>query len=139
MLRSLALLAVLPTVQPTMAADLSVTLAGIRNDSGYVMAAIFDSPRGFPNEAGAVAQVKMKARPGQVGFVITGLPPGHYAVSAFHDENGNGKLDTNLLGVPTEGYGFSNDARGRFGPPAFDAAAMTLDGTGWTITVTLRY
>jgi uncharacterized protein (DUF2141 family) len=58
------------------------------------------------------------------------LPPGKYAVSAYADANGNGRLDRNFLGMPSEQYGFSNNARGRFGPPAFAEAAVELgDGT----------
>ena len=66
-----------------------------------------------------------------------GLPAGRYVVKSFADENGNAKLDTNLLGLPTERYGFSNDARGRMGPPGFDAAAVPLDADH-SITIRLR-
>lgn len=48
------------------------------------------------------------------------LPTGHYAISVFRDTNGNGELDTNFFGIPTEPYGFSNNARGKFGPPSFE-------------------
>jgi uncharacterized protein (DUF2141 family) len=62
--------------------------------------------------------------------LFPGLPPGKYAVSAYADANGNGRLDRNFLGMPSEQYGFSNNARGRFGPPAFAEAAVELgDGT----------
>jgi len=56
-----------------------------------------------------------------------------------HDANGNGKLDRNLLGMPTEGVGASNDARGVVGPPKFDAAKFTFDGGSLTLTITVRY
>ena len=54
--------------------------------------------------------------------VFEDLPPGTYGISAFHDKNDNQKLDTNLIGVPVEDYGASNNARGVFGPPKFDDA-----------------
>ena len=64
---------------------------------------------------------------------------GRYAAIAFHDENGNGKLDKNFLGVPTEPYGFSNDAQGFLGPPTFDAAAVALGGGNEAIRIALVY
>ena len=129
----------LAAAQPAAAAELSVTIAGIRNSDGYVMAAVYDNPAGFPREATPVASVKLKARPGAIAFMFTGLAPARYAVSAFHDENGNGRLDANLLGIPTEGFGFSNDARGSMGPPKFEAAAVTVGEPGTAITVKLLY
>jgi len=60
--------------------------------------------------------------------VFESIPPGVYALSAFHDKNNNGKLDTNLLSIPTEDYGASNNARGTFGPPSFDDAKFTYRG-----------
>jgi uncharacterized protein (DUF2141 family) len=60
--------------------------------------------------------------------VLTNLDPGQYAIILFHDENGNGKLDTNALGVPSEPYGFSNNVRGFLGPPTFQDAIMQVNG-----------
>ncbi len=57
---------------------------------------------------------------------IFSLPIGEYAISAFYDTNHNGELDKNLLGIPTEPYGFSNNARGSFGPAKFEDAAFTI-------------
>ena len=64
---------------------------------------------------------------------LPGPAPGRYAVRAFADENGNGKLDTNLLGMPTERYGFSNDAKGNRGAPDFEAAAIGVDADLQTV------
>jgi uncharacterized protein (DUF2141 family) len=69
--------------------------------------------------------------------VFSNLEPGRYAAIAFHDENDNGKLDQNFLGVPNEPYGFSNDAQGFLAPPAFDAAAMALGGGNEAIRIAL--
>ena len=67
------------------------------------------------------------------------IPPGTYALVVLHDENMNGKLDTNWLGIPKEDYGFSNNAKASLGPPSFSAASFTYDGTGLDLTVALRY
>ena len=60
--------------------------------------------------------------------VFKGVPKGVYGISAFHDQNNNGKLDTNLLGLPTEDYCASRDARNTFGPPSFEDAKFSYDG-----------
>jgi uncharacterized protein (DUF2141 family) len=73
-------------------------------------------------------------------FVFHNVPAGTYAVSSFHDENGNNKLDRNSLGVPSEGYGFSNDAQGTAGPPTFSQAQFTVDGkTDKSVEFSLNY
>jgi uncharacterized protein (DUF2141 family) len=68
-----------------------------------------------------------------------GIAPGRYAVSVFHDENSNGKMDTNFIGIPKEGVGASNDAKGRFGPPKFEAAAFQYSGGRLELKVRLEY
>jgi uncharacterized protein (DUF2141 family) len=60
-------------------------------------------------------------------WVFEDMPYGKYSIKAFHDENGNNRLDTNLLGKPTERYGFSNNARGCYGPPPFSATAFAIN------------
>lgn len=79
------------------------------------------------------------ARLGETRVSVANLPAGRYAVQAFLDENGNGKVDRGMFGIPKEGIGFSNDARIRFAPPKFAEAAFTFDGTGRTIRLNLRY
>jgi uncharacterized protein (DUF2141 family) len=123
------------------AADLELTIAGVRSGDGRVLVAVFDSAEGFqkmtPDKRAAAVQLPING--GAARTVITGLKPGRYAVSVVHDANGNGKLDTNLVGLPTEGYGFSRDARGTMGPPSFEAAAFDLPETGGKQTIKLGY
>jgi uncharacterized protein (DUF2141 family) len=121
------------------AADLTTTVKDVRNTTGAVLIAVYDEGS-FGKPELAKAKQKANATPGEIKFVIQGLPAGKYAVAAFHDENGNGKLDRNSLGVPTEGYGFSNDAQGSGGPPKFAQAAFDFDGkTSKTISFSLNY
>lgn len=70
--------------------------------------------------------------------MLEGLPEGAYAVSLYHDENGNGRLDTNEMRIPIEPWGFSNDAIGLFGPASFEDARFTLPAEGARIVVQLR-
>lgn len=81
--------------------------------------------------------VRIKNNQAQCNF--EGIPPGTYAIAVAHDENMNGKLDTNALGIPTEGYGFSNDAVGWLGAPPFSAASFSYVGGDLSLTIRLHY
>jgi uncharacterized protein (DUF2141 family) len=134
-------LLLLSTIAPlALAADLIVTVSDIRNSTGSIYIAVFDSDSTFMKPQQWKASSRANAHKGQVQFVFHDLPAGTYAVSTFHDENGNGKLDQNDLGVPIEGYGFSNDAQGTSGPPKFPQAAFNFDGKAdKSITCSLNY
>lgn len=118
------------------AADMTIDVAGLKNANGKVMVAVFDSADHFlkqPLRTGTV-----DAHAGTVHMLLTGLPPGDYAISLFHDQNGNGKLDKNLIGMPIEPYGFSNDAAGAYGPPTFQQSLTHLVDAGAVVKVSLR-
>jgi uncharacterized protein (DUF2141 family) len=134
---ALFLLALLPAAAS--AGELTITISDIKNDTGFVLAAVYESEASFLKPPLARMSVKFKAVLGKVTFALPDLPPGKYAIAAFHDENDNGKLDRNALGVPTEGFGFSNDARGTGGPPSFAAAAVTFDGADKALKIALDY
>ncbi len=118
-----------------------VKILNIRNSSGTVACALFDAPEGFPNDYLRMATNVMviKIRKDQARCDFEDIPPGSYAMAVIHDENMNGKLDTNWLGIPTEGYGFSNDAKGVVGAPSFSAASFTYDGQNIDLTMSLHY
>ncbi|MFY9514668.1 MAG: DUF2141 domain-containing protein [Rubrivivax sp.] len=105
------------------ALDLTVEVLNTRSNQGLVNVALY---------AGADTWLKAPAAAQRVAvgdktlLVFRGLAAGSYAVSLFHDENGNGKMDSNAVGMPIERYGFSRDARGMMGPPAFADAAVEL-------------
>lgn len=113
----------------------------IRNSKGTVACALFESPAGFPAEylRHATNIMVIKIRKSQARCDFEDLPPGSYALAVVHDENMNGKLDTNVLGVPKEGYGFSNDAKGLVGAPSFSAASFSYDGGDLDLTIGLHY
>ena len=133
------------------AADLNVTVDGIRSDRGSLMIGLYDradkfaaavdnaSAIGLLNDKERLVGVSMRVIPESESIGFLQLPPGRYAVVVFHDENDNGLLDTDLLGIPTEAYGFSNNATGSFGPPPFEAAAVTLSGADVSIVISLNY
>lgn len=108
------------------AADLHVTVSGGPTTPATLYVVLFDTAERYAADK-ALASQKVPMRDGTAQLTFTGLTQGRYAIRSFADENGNAQLDTNLVGLPTERYGFSNDARGRMGPPAFDAAAVQVD------------
>ena len=126
---------------PVLAADLTVEVRGIRSGDGRLYVAVHapETKDTFPAATGAVAGLQQDAQLGALRFVVGDLPPGRYAVNAFHDENDNGELDTNLFGIPSEGYGFANDPSTTFGPPDFEAAAVNVGDTSGVAVMTLRY
>ena len=129
-----------PQAQSPQANLIHVEITGLRNDKGKVLCAIFSSPVGFPKSSGkAVAHAESEISHGQAVCEFPGAAAGTYAVSVFHDENSNGKLDTNLLGIPREGVGASNNAKGHLGPPKFDAAAFYFPGGRVDIKITIMY
>lgn len=79
------------------------------------------------------------ARVGLTTVTLTGLKPGRYAAQVFYDQNGNGKLDRAVFGVPKEGVGFSNDAKIKLAPPKWEEAMFDYDGQEKTIRLRLRY
>ena len=134
------------------AGELRITVGGIRSAHGTVLIALYDSPASFGKAVEASAKegflidpdrfaaVALRANAAlKSAVVFSNLEPGRYAAIAFHDENGNGKLDKNFLGIPTEPYGFSNNVQGFLGPPTFDDAAMALGDSSEAIGITLVY
>lgn len=119
---------------------MQVVIEGVRSDAGTVRVALFADEASYdatsnPRHGEAVTAVQ-----GAVRTRICGLEAGRYAVAVFHDANANGALDTSRLGVPREGYGFSNGVRGRTGRPSFDKVAFTLPAQGQhTETIRLLY
>jgi uncharacterized protein (DUF2141 family) len=121
-------------------ASLRVQVKGVRSDSGVVRVLLFDGPEGYPTEPGKA--LRTRASPiskGEVVVVFEGLGAGTYALFAFHDEDGNGKLRSNFIGMPKEGVGASNNAKGRAGPPSFKAASVEVTGGERSVSFSLRY
>lgn len=115
--------------------SIKISVAGVANGEGYLMAALYDKA-GW--RGSALDRARIEARKGTTTLSLEAPAPGTYGVKLFHDTNGNGKLDTNLVGLPVEPVGFSNDAPLRFGPPDFDDAAFEVGATGAELTISLR-
>lgn len=109
------------------AATLDIEVSGLANQDGLVMVALYDSAESWMKKSVRGAAAKPLAG-GKALLRVENLPDGDYAISLLHDANGNNKMDFNVMGIPTEAYGFSNNASGTFGPPKFEAARFTVKG-----------
>lgn len=108
------------------AATLTVTLTDIETPSGVIKLALFAGEDGYDGDT-PVRGVNVEVDEAVESVTFEGLETGAYGIKLYHDVNGNDELDTNPFGLPTEPFGFSNDARGRFGPASWDKAAFTLE------------
>ena len=119
---------------------IKVEVVGLHSANGDVKCALFNSADGFP--ADSLKAVKTTTGPihdGTAECDFDQVPSGEYGIAVYHDENSNGKLDRNFVGMPKEGVGASNDATGTFGPPPFDHARFTYSGGVKAVTIHIRY
>jgi uncharacterized protein (DUF2141 family) len=117
---------------------LRIEVDGLRSDAGEVFVAVYGSAEGFPGEVGRAVRSDRVRPVDRRAACVFHVPPGTYAVSVLHDENGNGRLDTGFFGIPREGLGASNDAQGRFGPPRFEDAKLAVPADRTTV-IHVRY
>jgi uncharacterized protein (DUF2141 family) len=149
--RLLALAGAIGTASaPALAGELRISIHGLRSPQGTILIGLYDSKEsferaielagkdGYRNDPERVAGAALRLDHGaKSGIVFENLVPGRYAVIVLHDADGNGRLDKNFLGVPTEAYGFSNGARGFLGPPSFKDASIAFDGAEVDLAITL--
>lgn len=120
--------------------NLEIKLNSLKNTKGRVCLTLFSGPKGFP-AGGKGSSLKssrcIAAKSTTVTF--TNLPLGNYAIAAIHDSNSDGKLNTNPLGLPSEGFGFSNNPPLRFGPASFADSQVFVSGTKTVVQIQMRY
>lgn len=128
-----------PAVPDDVASDgkVAVTVSGIRNDHGLVRVALC-TKTDFPGKHCAY-QASAPAQQGVVTVSLAGVPSGPYAAQGWHDESGEGHMTRSTLGLPREGFGFSNDPALLLGPPGFEDAAFTVGSRGARVSMRLRY
>jgi uncharacterized protein (DUF2141 family) len=108
-------------------AAVQLTVIGLENDIGDIKVGLFNSAESFTGKTkdkfgGAIIKIQNK----KAQYVFSNVPYGEYAIKLFHDENGDDEINTNFLGIPTESYGFSNNAKALFGPPSFEKAKFIV-------------
>jgi uncharacterized protein (DUF2141 family) len=117
---------------------LKVSSSGYNNDTGSAKIGICNSEESFNARKGFYVVSSDAIKNSKSEHTFGSLPYGTYVVMVYHDENDNNKLDSNFLGIPKEQYGYSNNARGSFGPPSFEKAGIVLDKPELNIMVTVE-
>ncbi len=118
-------------------AKINVKVKNIKEQKGTIRVGLFTSEENFLKKAVEGKVVKVSGK--EMNVTFENLAPGSYAVSVIHDENENGELDKNAIGIPSEGFGFGNNAMGMFGPPSFDDAKVVVDKNDVKQEIELRY
>jgi uncharacterized protein (DUF2141 family) len=126
------------TVKDEETGTLAVQITGLENDDGEVLLALSNSRENYESDSEAYRGIKVKIINGNAECKITELPYGEYAIKLYHDVNMDGELNSNFLGIPTEDYGFSNNASGTFGPADYDDAKFLIDQTEMTIKISVN-
>lgn len=121
------------------AARIIVTIDGLHSAKGDVYVALFSRAEEFPDGDYSDQHVKVKASIRPVTVVFDGLKPGTYAVGCYHDENGNGHLDTNFIGYPVEGYALSNNIRAVLSRPTFAEASFPIGPGDFRVALHVKY
>ncbi len=135
MIRALITLILLTGVMQ--AAEITVTVTGVRNNNGVVAALLFSNDKGFPDAVKSAAhQSQTPSKPGTVVLKFKNVPAGRYAIAILHDEDKNGKLATNIVGIPREGVGISNGIGNS--KPKFEKAVIDVK-PGDNFTIPLKY
>ena len=128
------------TAHATESAGLSIRMSGFRSAGGQVLVAIYRGEQGFPGSADrAWKTVVTRVSDGRASISLADLPLGDYAIAVVHDENSNNKLDTSWIGIPREGIGTSNNAKGRMGPPKYRDAKFSVTAAGAVQTIKIAY
>jgi uncharacterized protein (DUF2141 family) len=106
----------------------TVKFENVRNEKGSIKYLVFKSEEGYPDDLKqSIKSGTIPTKEAEQGIVLSDLEAGSYSFSVIHDENNNDKLDTNFLGIPKEGFGFSNNPLVLFGPPSFDKTKVEVN------------
>ena len=124
------------SAQSKTAHSLTIEVTGITSNQGQVRIAVFSEEELWLHEPAFANSIEVTHD--TLSWVIQNVPEGEYAIAAYHDENGNGKNDSNALGIPKEPYGFSNDARGRFGPAKWRKAKFQVTGMANKVSIKFK-
>lgn len=105
-----------------------ISLQNIKGNSGTMQIAVYDKTESFPKVGGTFRLIQFKIADGLSNYSIKDLPNGEYAIAIHHDENSDGKMNTNMLGIPKEGYAFSKNFKPKFSAPKFSDCAIQVNG-----------
>jgi uncharacterized protein (DUF2141 family) len=127
-------------VGPAGQARMYVNVAGVRSGAGQVTVTLYpDERRRFLARGGSLYVGRVPARAGTTRVCLNLPSTGIYGIAVYHDANGNGRIDRNMIGLPAEAYGFSNNPRGLLGIPAFSRVRLNVPRTNMQTTINLTY
>jgi uncharacterized protein (DUF2141 family) len=130
----------IPSAEAGYTSNLVIKLNSLKNTRGRVCLTVFSGPKGFPSGGkGSSLKTSRCAAANSGSVTFTNLPLGNYAIAAIHDINSDGKLNTNPLGIPSEGFGFSNNPPLRFGPASFSDSQIFVSGAQTVVQIQMRY
>ncbi|NER83949.1 MAG: DUF2141 domain-containing protein [Leptolyngbya sp. SIO1D8] len=126
--------------QAELTGNLTVEIEGLRDSNGQVCLALFDSSQGFPDVDGNEVSAECVNVSGtDVVVTLDNLTVGNYAIALYHDSNSDAVLNTNRFGIPTEGFGFSNNPPISIGPASYQESMFLVAGNNTTIQIRLQY
>lgn len=118
--------------------NLTVIITGFDNDDGVVKIALNDTQEDYESDDQAYRSEEVTIKDKTAVWTFENIPFGDYSIKTYHDENNDNELDTNFLGMPTEAYGFSNDASGSFGPASWEDAMFLFKTDKDTIYISIE-
>ncbi len=134
------LLCIISFVAYSQNSEIVVNVSGLRTEKGKCLLYLYSNKKGFPTDADkAINSATGTILNGKSTIILKDVTDGEYAIAVVHDENDNGALDTNFLGMPKEGVGVSNNAKGFFGPPSYDDSKFRLNKKSLTANITIKY
>ena len=116
---------------------ITIVATGFASEKGEVLVQLADSQQDYDDDGAGYRMASVKPKDGRATIVFEDVPYGEYAIKLFHDENSNQKLDIGWTG-PEERYGFSNNARGMIGPPAYEKARFQLSSAEQTVEIAAK-
>jgi len=116
-----------------------VEVNGFQSSKGIAMITLYDTKDKYDNEINAFREAQILNNESRAVWTVNDLPSGEYAIKMYYDENDNGIMDTNFLGIPKEGFGFSNNAEAELSPPSFEKTMFKINDGVVKQTIQLTY
>lgn len=121
-------------------ATIQVTVEKVRSSKGLITAVLYgDNPDTFLKRGARLDRIRVDAREGKTLLCLQAPAAGRYSVALYHDENGNKEFDQDFLGIPTEGYGFSENPGFRFGKPDLEETLFTIEDSPVELRIAMLY
>ena len=119
---------------------IEVKVENVRSSKGLITAVLYgDNPEGFLKRGQRLDRIRVEAKEGETLLCLKAPEEGRYSVALYHDENGNKEFDRNFLGIPSEGYGFSNNPGFRFGKPEQEETLFSVNGSTTKVSISVLY